>query len=204
MEQVLGWENWFMIEKFKKQIEFIIEIDKIKSIFRKTKLFDKSRHENDAEHSWHLAIMAIILSEYSNKPIDVFKVLKMVLIHDIVEIDSGDYIVYTQQTAEKESKEKAAAERIFGILPLEQEAEFKSLWEEFEERSTPEAKFAAAIDRLEPVMQNYYTDADAWRENKISADQILRVNQRIERGSEKLWVYAKGLIDECIDKGLIS
>jgi len=191
-------------ERLKRQIEFILEVDKVKSIFRKTKLFDKSRHENDAEHSWHLGLMAIILLEYSNIPIDALKVLKMVLIHDIVEIDSGDYIVYTEQTAEKELKEKAAAERIFGMLPAEQKAEFISIWKEFEQRSTPEAKFATALDRLEPVMQNYYTEADAWRDNKISADQILAVNERIEMGSMKLWEYAKDLIDECIDKGLIS
>lgn len=193
-----------MDERLRMQIEFIVEIDKIKSIFRRTKLFDKSRNEKDAEHSWHLAIMAIILSEYSNKPIHLLKVLKMVLIHDIVEIDAGDYILYTQYTAEKDMKEKAAAERIFGILPVDQKVEFINLWKEFEKRNTPEAKFATAIDRLEPVMQNYFTEAYAWRENRISADQILTVNQRIERGSEKLWEYAKGLINECIDNGLIS
>lgn len=193
-----------MDERLRKQIEFIVEVDKIKSIFRKTKLFDQSRYENDAEHSWHLAVMVIILSEYSNKPIDLLKVLKMVLIHDIVEIDAGDYIVYTQQTDEKDLKENAAAERIFGILPDDQKHEFINIWREFEERNTPEAKFAVAIDRLEPVMQNYFTEALAWRENKISADQILKVNQRIEKGSEKLWEYAESLINECIDNGLIS
>jgi len=119
-----------MIENLKKQIEFIIEIDKVKSIFRKTKLFDKSRHENDAEHSWHLAVMAITLSEYSNEAIDIAKVIKMVLIHDIVEIDAGDYIVYTDQTLEKAQKEIEAANRIFGILPEKQKNEFIELWKD--------------------------------------------------------------------------
>lgn len=172
-----------LIQKLKKQLEFIIEVDKIKSIFRKTKLFDNSRHENDAEHSWHLAIMAIILSEYSNEPIDLLKVIKMVVVHDLVEIDAGDYIVYTDQTAAKEAAELKAAARIFGILQDEQSKELYGLWQEFEERNTPEAKFAAAIDRLEPLMQNYYTEGYAWKANNIAYKQIISVNQRIEKGS---------------------
>src|SRR5690554_1206343 len=113
-----------MNDNFKKQIEFILEIDKVKEIFRHTKLFNGSRNENDAEHSWHLALMALILSDYANKPIDLAKVVKMVLIHDLVEIDAGDYIIYTDKKAEKEEKEKEAAERIFGLLPDEQKEEF--------------------------------------------------------------------------------
>lgn len=192
-----------MQDSLRRQIEFLIEIDKVKSIFRRTKLFDKSRHENDAEHSWHLAIMAIVLAEHSNEPIDVAKVIKMVLIHDIVEIDAGDYIAYTDQTAAKDAEERAAAERIFGLLPVEQKEELIALWQEFEERSTPEAKFASAIDRLEPVMQNYYCDGHVWQENNIPAERILSLNQRIEKGSVTLWEYAKGMIEECMAKGII-
>lgn len=143
------------------------------------------------------------MSEYANQPIDVSKVIKMVLIHDIVEIDAGDYIVYTDQTTEKEIKEKAAAERIFGILPDDQKNEFIGLWTEFEKRITIEARFAAAIDRLEPIMQNYYTEAYAWQKNNISSEKILGVNQQIQKGSETLWEYAKGIIKECVDKELI-
>jgi putative hydrolase of HD superfamily len=190
--------------RIKQQLEFIVEIDKIKSIFRHTKLFDGSRRENDAEHSWHLAMMALVLAEHANEPVDVVKVVKMVLVHDIVEIDAGDYIIYTKLTAEKEAKEKAAAERIFGLLPEEQKDEFYSLWREFEERRTPEAKFAAAIDRLEPVMQNYYTQGAPWRENNVPAEHIYSINHRIAAGSETLWEYAKSLIDECVAKGLIK
>jgi putative hydrolase of HD superfamily len=185
-------------------LDFIIEIDKVKGIFRRTKLFDGSRRENDAEHSWHLAMMALVLCEHSNEPIDVSKVIKMVLIHDIVEIDAGDYIVYTHQTKEKEEEELLAASRIFGILPEEQKDEFITLWKEFEERKSPEAKFAAAIDRLEPIMQNYYQEADVWRKNNIKAEQILSVNKRIDHGSEQLWQYAKSLIEECIERKLIE
>ncbi len=192
-----------MDERFRKQLDFIIEIDKIKSIFRKTKLFDGSRLENDSEHSWHLAMMAIILLEYSNEPLNFPKVIKMVLIHDIVEIDAGDTIIYAKD-AQKDNDEIKAADRIFSLLPEDQKQEMISIWKEFEKRESPEAKFAAAIDRLEPVMQNYYNDALAWRNNNIPAEKILNVNIRIKNGSEKLWDYAKSLIDKCIEKGLIK
>lgn len=193
-----------MTDRLKKQIEFIIEIDKIKNIVRRTKLFDGSKLENDAEHSWHLAVMALILMEHANDNIDILKVMKMVLIHDIVEIDAGDYSAYTNNTAEKEEKELAAASRIFGILPEDQKLEFTNLWKEFEGRTTPEARFASAIDRLEPVMQNYFTEAYAWKNNSIKSEQILNVNKRIENGSEVLWQYAKRLIEECVEKKLIE
>jgi putative hydrolase of HD superfamily len=189
--------------RFEKQIQFLIEIDKIKSIFRKNKLFDKSRHENDAEHSWHISMMAIVLSEYANFPIDLPKVIKMLLIHDIVEIDAGDTIVYEIDHKEKAKKESAAAKRIFGILPDDQRDEFIGLWREFEERSTTEARFATAVDRLEPVMQNALTGASVWIEHQIGAHQILDVNKRIGEGSDKLWEYAKSIIEECMDRGEI-
>lgn len=188
-----------------KQLAFILEIDKLKSIYRRTKLFGGSRRENDAEHSWHLALMALVLAEHSNVPVDTVKVLKMVLIHDLVEIDAGDVIVYAAQTEEKAAKEAAAAARIFGLLPEDQRDEFIGIWREFEARLTPEAKLAAALDRLEPIMQNYYNEADAWRENGIQAAQILGLNgPRISSGSAALWEYARGLVQECVDKGLID
>jgi len=193
-----------MDERLKKQLDFIVEIDKIKTIIRHTKLFGGAKYENDAEHSWHLAMMALVLAEHANEPIDVVKTVKMVLVHDIVEIDAGDYIIYTKLTAEKEAKEKAAAERIFGLLPEEQKTEFIGLWREFEERATPEAKFAAAVDRLEPVMQNYFAQGATWRENGIAAEQVLAVNRRIGYGSDRLWEYAKGLIEECMGRGMID
>ncbi|MFW6029826.1 MAG: HD domain-containing protein [Halanaerobiales bacterium] len=193
-----------MDKRLKKQIEFLVEIDKIKEIFRHTKLFEGSRYENDAEHSWHLALMAIILSEYSNQEIDISKVLKMVLIHDIVEIDAGDYILYTDKIDEKAEKEEKAARRIFGILPKEQSEELLELWLEFERKETAEARFATSLDRLEPLMQNYYTEGYAWKKNNINSQKIFKANKHIADGSEKLWQHAKAMIEECIEKGLID
>ncbi len=193
-----------MEERFIKQIAFIIEVDKIKHIFRKTRLFDDSRHENDAEHSWHLCMMAMILQEYSNEKIDLLKVLKMVIIHDIVEIDAGDYIVYTDKQDEKKEKELAGAKRIFGLLPEDQSKEMFNLWQEFEAKETKEAKFAAALDRLEPLMQNYHTKAASWKENDIKGDRVLGVNKQIKNGSTYLWEFAKDMIEECINLGLIE
>lgn len=192
-----------MDERFTKQIAFLIEIDKIKNIIRRTKLFSSDRRENDAEHSWHLAMMVLILSEYSHRNIDILKVLKMVLIHDIVEIDAGDILFYNKNAAVKD-KEIAAAERIFGLLPEEQKREYISLWAEFEEKKTPEAAFAAAVDRLEPILQNYLAEKSVWAENNISAERLLEANRHIGNGSEKLWEYAEGLILECRENGLIS
>lgn len=192
-----------MNEKFKKQIDFIIEIDKIKSIIRKTKLFDGTRCENDAEHSWHICMMAIILHEYSNEKIDLLKVLKMLLIHDLVEIDAGDYLIYTDKNIEKNEKENKAAERIFSILPDEQKNELILLWKEFESRETAEAKFAFALDRLEPVMQNYCNKGAAWTEHNIKYEKIIKINSKIEDASTDLWQYAKSIIEEVKKSGII-
>ena len=193
-----------MTNKLQSQLAFIYEIDKIKSIFRKTRLFDNSRHENDAEHSWHLAMMAMVLSEHSNAPLNVPKVIKMVLIHDIPEIYTGDTMIYAKTGTPPSEEDMAAAKKVFGLLPEEQGNEFYALWHEFESKQTAESRFAAAIDRLEPVMQNYYTEGAAWKTNNIKAEQIYGVNKQIGNGSEELWQYAKGLIDECVGKGLIK
>jgi len=192
-----------MNEKLKKQIDFIIEIDKIKSIIRKTKLFDGTRYENDAEHSWHICMMAIILQEYSDEKIDLLKVLKMLLIHDLVEIDAGDYLIYTDKNMEKNENEKKAAERIFSILPDEQKNELILLWKEFDSKETVEAKFAFALDRLEPVMQNYYNKGAAWKEHNIKYEKIININSKIEDASADLWEYAKSIIEEIKKSGVI-
>lgn len=193
-----------MEERFIKQIAFIVEVDKIKHIIRKTRLFDDSRYENDAEHSWHLCMMAMILQEYSNEKIDLIKVLKMVVIHDIVEIDAGDYIVYTDKLDEKKEKELDGAKRIFGLLPDDLSKEMFNLWQEFEAKESKEAKFAAALDRLEPLMQNYHTKARSWNENDIKGDIVLGVNKQIDKGSSYLWKFAKNMVEECINLGLIE
>ena len=188
-----------------KQIEFIKEIDKLKYIFRKTKLINSDRLENDAEHSWHLAMMAIILAEHSNEPIDVAKVMKMVLIHDIVEIDSGDVFAYdTVKSHNNFDEELKAARRIFGILPAEQTEEFINIWQEFEEMKTPESKFARALDRLEPLLQNSSNNGGTWREFDVKYDKVIEKKQVIKDGSEEIWKFAKKLIDESVEKGILS
>ena len=187
------------------QIEFIREIDKLKYIFRKTKLINSDRPENDAEHSWHLAMMAIVLAGHANEPIDLEKVMKMVLIHDIVEIDSGDVFVYdTAKNHDNFDEELKAARRIFGILPEEQAEEFINLWIEFEEMKTPESKFARALDRLEPLLQNASNNGGTWREFDVKYDQVMEKKQVIKDGSEELWKFAKQLIDESVEKGILS
>lgn len=193
-------------ERFESQIKFLIEIDKIKQIFRKTKLFDKSRFENDAEHAWHLALIAMVLGEYSNeKNIDLSKVIKMVLIHDIVEIDAGDTIVYdTKMRTEAQEKESLAAERIFGILPEDQKKAFIALWKEFEKRESPEAKFAAAIDRFEPILQNKLTDYYTWKAHGISYTQLQDRNKHIQDGSKVIWEVVQQIFSEAKDKGGIK
>jgi len=192
--------------KLQQQIEFIIEIDKLKSIFRRTKISNATRYENDAEHSWHFAMMALILKEHANDPdIDIHKVIKMGLIHDIVEIDAGDTFIYSGASEDdKYQKERAAADRIFGLLPAEQKEEMIALWLEFEAKETAEAKFAAALDRLGPVLLNYKTQGQSWRENNVPADRVLEVNSRIGEGSKTLWDHAKGLIEDAVVKGYIK
>ena len=187
------------------QIEFIREIDKLKYIFRKTKLINSDRPENDAEHSWHLAMMAIVLAGHANEPIDLEKVMKMVLIHDIVEIDSGDVFAYdTTKSHDNFDEELKAARRIFGILPKEQAEEFLNIWIEFEEMKTPESKFARALDRLEPLLQNASNNGGTWREFDVKFDKVIEKKKAIKDGSEELWKFAKQLIDESVEKGILS
>ena len=187
------------------QIEFIREIDKLKYIFRKTKLINSDRPENDAEHSWHLAMMAIVLAGHANEPIDLAKVMKMVLIHDIVEIDSGDVFAYdTTKSHDNFDEELKAARRIFGILPEEQAEEFINLWIEFEEMKTPESKFARALDRLEPLLQNASNNGGTWREFDVKFDKVIEKKKAIKDGSEELWKFAENLIDESVEKGILS
>ena len=187
------------------QIEFIREIDKLKYIFRKTKLINSDRPENDAEHSWHLAVMAIVLAGHSNESVDLAKVMKMVLIHDIVEIDSGDVFVYdTSKSHNNFNEELKAAKRIFGILPGKQAEELLHLWLEFEEMKTPESKFARSLDRLEPLLQNASNNGGTWREFDVNYDKVIEKKQVIKEGSEELWKFAKNLIDESVANGILK
>lgn len=194
------------MERLEQQFEFIREIDKEKFIGRQTYLSDGERKENDAEHAWHMAIMTLLLSEYANEEIDVLKTISMLLIHDIVEIDAGDTYAYDEAgKATQEAREKKAAERIFGILPEDQGSRLKDLWEEFEERKTPEARFARAMDNLQPVMLNAATDGKAWREHRVKLEQILKRNECTPSGSERLWKYAYSeMIEPHVEKGNIE
>lgn len=188
-----------------RQIDFIKEIDKVKYIQRKTKLFNSDRNENDAEHSWHLAMMTLVLAEHANAPIDVLKVLKMVLIHDIVEIDAGDTFLYdTAKSHSNTEEERKAAERIFGMLPKAQADEFIAIWEEFESGHTPEAKFARTMDRLEPLLQNASNNGGTWSEYGIGYEQVLEKKSMIKDGSTAIWNYAENLINESVEKGILK
>lgn len=188
-----------------QQIDFIKEIDKLKYIQRKTKLFNSDRHENDAEHSWHLAMMTIVLAEHSEKPIDVLKVLKMVLIHDIVEIDAGDTFIYdTSKNHTNTEQELIAAKRIFGLLPEEQAKEFISIWLEFEEGVTDDAKFAKSMDRFEPLLQNISNNGGTWAEFNVDYQKVYDKKKIIKNGSTSIWNYAENLINESVDKGILK
>lgn len=188
-----------------KQIEFIKEVDKLKYILRKTKLFNSDRHENDAEHSWHLSLMAIILAGHANSDIDLLRVVKMLLIHDIVEIDAGDTFIYdAQKNHTNTDEERLAANRIFGLLPEEQATELIAIWEEFEEGQTHEAKFARAMDRLEPLLQNTSNNGGTWAEFGVSYEKVYAKKQVIQQGSESIWQYAEQLINESVEKGILK
>jgi putative hydrolase of HD superfamily len=195
-----------MNTRFEQQIAFLIEIDKLKQIFRRTILMDKSRTENDAEHSWHLAVMAMLLGEYAAAaPIDVLHVVKMVLIHDVVEIDAGDTYLYDEQAAQdKAEREQKAADRIFALLPDDQAREFRSLWEEFERRETPEARFAAALDRFQPLLHNYKTQGESWKKHGIRREQVLRRGRHMQEGAPLLWEYAQILIERSVELGYLA
>lgn len=193
------------LSRLEKQISFILEIDKLKQVFRQTYLLDQSRRENDAEHSWHLSLLALFLSEHSNVPIEISKVVEMTLIHDIVEIDAGDTFAYDTENAKTQmAREQKAAERIFSLLPPDQKKYLFAIWNEFEAHQTPESKFARAIDRVQPLLHNCYTEGRAWKANGVKLSQVLERNKHIEEGSKDLWAFMKKLIFEAVEKGYLE
>ena len=193
-----------MDERLRKQMEFALEIDKEKNIFRQTHLSNHGRNENDAEHAWHMAIMAYLLREYSNEPIDIGKVMLMCLIHDIVEIDAGDTYAYDLEGPKtQKAREEAAKERIFSMLPEDQKSELSSLFDEFEAYETPEAKFAHAMDNLQPLMLNDSNDGADWREHRVHSSQVYGRQSKTRRGSQKLYELVDQLIQKNIKKGNI-
>ncbi|NLJ41522.1 MAG: HD domain-containing protein [Clostridiales bacterium] len=193
-------------ERLRKQIEFIEEVDKLKQIYRQTLLMDGSRNENDAEHSWHLALMAMVLYEYSPKnDLDITKVLKMLLVHDLVEIYAGDTFCYDEKgNLDKAGRELTAADRLYSILPLDQGQEFRALWEEFEERKTPEALFASSLDRLQPLLCNYNTQGHTWVKYDIKSDKVFDRTSPIKEGAPGLWELVEEIVEDAIDKGFLE
>jgi putative hydrolase of HD superfamily len=186
------------------QLAFVDELDKAKGVFRRSHLVGEDRKEDDAQHQWHFAVMALILAEHAAEPIDVGRAVAMGLLHDVVEIDAGDVFVYDESAkAEKAARERAAAERIFNLLPPDQARYVRELWDEFEARETPEARFAAAIDRTQALLQNLRTDGAAWREHGIVAGQVLALNEQIGLGAPALWAEIRGRIERAVDEGVL-
>lgn len=210
-------------ERLKKQLEFLLTLDKLKNVYRQTyilcddlpqgsKEFDDNfkekkplpRRENDAEHSFSLAIAAAVLAEYSNEPVDVAKVMKIVLVHDAVEIYAGDTYCYDDEGAKtKEAREKAAAEKIFGTLPEEQAAEYRALWDEFERNDTPEARFSNAMDRIQPLLLNYSREGYSWKEHGVNSSQVRRRFDKVKDGSAELGKMVDNLLDKAIENGFL-
>ena len=190
------------MERLQKQMEFILEVDKVKQIVRQTYLTDGSRKENDAEHSWHLALMAVLLKEYANEEVDLAKVIPMVLIHDLVEIDARDTYAYDQAGLKTQrERETKAADRIFGMLPEDQGMKFRDLWEEFEAYETAEAKFAHVLDNCQPLILNDASGGKSWQEHTVHKSQIYKRNEHTGEGSREIWEYMKQLIDKHIQLG---
>jgi putative hydrolases of HD superfamily len=204
-DDVLGRIAGFTDGRLATQLRFVIEIDKLKTIIRQTPVTDMSRRENDAEHSWHLAIMAVILAEYADGEVDLSRVIRMLLVHDLVEIDAGDTFLYdTAAQADQEARELRAAERIFGLLPGEQGAQLRALWDEFEAHESADARFARSMDRLQPFLYNILTEGEMWRQHGVKASSVRTRMRIIADGSVKLHGLVDHLIDLAVERGYLT
>ena len=191
--------------RLENQVGFLLEIDRLKQVHRRTWLLHEDRNENSAEHSWHVAMMAMLLSEYADVAVDRTKVMQMMLVHDIVEIDAGDTYCYDADgSTDKAEREQAAADRLFALLPDDQGAEMRATWEEFEARESPEAKMAACIDRLMPLLHNMNTGGRSWREHGITRSQVLSHNRDVEKCSQALWAYVNQMLDDAVEAGYLA
>lgn len=192
--------------RLEQQLAFIVELDRLKLVERQSLVTDGSRRENSAEHSWHLAMVALVLAEHAGPDVDVGRAIRMCLVHDIVEIDAGDVIVYADAAtrAEQHRREQAAADRLFSLLPDDQGPELRALWEEFEARATPTARFAGAVDRLQPMLLNLAVGGGPWREHGITAERVLAVNAVIGDGSPELWEHAQALVQAAVADGVLD
>lgn len=194
-----------MNERLFKDMEFIVELDKMKSILRQTSLINEDKREDDAQHSWHIALMSMVLNEYANEKIDDKKVIKMLLIHDLVELYAGDTFCYDKKGNEdKEERELLAADTIFGMLNKEKGLEFRALWDEFEEMKTPEALFAASMDRLQPMLNNYYNGGGTWKKFGVDKESIYKRIEPVKKSSDKLWNFVEYMIEDAYSRGLIE
>lgn len=192
-------------DRLRAQFLFILEVEKLKQVLRRTPLLDGSRRENDAEHTWELALMAVVLAEHADEAIDLLRVLKMILIHDIVEIDAGDTFIYDAAAlTDQEAREKIAADRIFGLLPPDQAADFRALWDEFEARETTEARFARAMDRLQPLLHNFFTGGGTWHTPGVTSADVTARKSPIGASSESLWEAAQAIIAEGVERGCLK
>ncbi len=194
-----------MNERLKKQLNFMLELDKMKNIYRQTYVLHEDRKENDAEHSWHLAILAFMLEEYAAEPIDTLKVIKMVLLHDVVEIDAGDTYLYDEEGYKsKAEREEKAAQRIFGLLPDDQQDEYYALWREFEDDITYESRFASILDRMQPLLLNYTKGGIAWKEHGVHKEQVLSRNRPYFDASHELAEVIESVIEDAAAKGWLK
>ncbi len=192
-------------DRLKKQIEFLVEIDKMKNVFRRTVLIDGSRRENDAEHSWHFAMLALILNEYCSEVIDVSRVIKIAICHDLVEIYAGDTFAYDSEGhKDKEKREKESAEKLFSILPDDEGKEIKELWLEFENKETPESRFANVCDRFQPLVHNYLTNGHTWKEGDVHAPQVLERMSVIKDAAPEIWKAVTGIVEESAKQGILK
>ncbi|EJC6736413.1 phosphohydrolase [Vibrio vulnificus] len=194
------------MERLNKQLALMMELDKLKSVLRRTRVKSADKRlENSAEHSWHVALMALLMEEHANEPVNICRVVKMLLLHDVVEIDAGDTFVYDAVASKQQAeKELAAAQRLFGMLPADQGEELLQLWLEFEAAQTADAKFGKALDRIIPMLLNYHNQGQSWQEHGVTRQQALTVNQKIDLGSHVLWDKAQEIIEQATQNGWLK
>ena len=191
--------------RLEAQLGFLLEADRLKTVLRRNPLTDGSRRENTAEHSWHLALFACVLAEHAAEPVHLDRVIRMLLVHDLVEVDAGDTFAYDPAAhADKAEREHRAADRIFALLPDEQARDYRALWDEFEARATLEARFAFAVDRLQPILMNAAAEGLAWQEHGVHADQVRDYNRHIHDGAPELWRHAQRVIDDAVARGVLE
>jgi len=187
--------------RLRQQFEFLVAIDALKNVKRASRIADRSRQENSAEHSWHLTLFARILQEHANQPVDIDRVTLMLMVHDIVEIDAGDMPLHGAQNPEQDKLEQAAADRLFGLLPHDQATILRGIWDEFEQAESADARFAKAVDRLQPILLNMLTEGGTWSVYEVSIDQVIQRTQKIEMGSDALWSAARAMFNEALNHG---